>query len=198
MCTCTTCWWYSTKNEHKFLPSPFVSDDQKKVFGRFATNFDLKWDFMTRWGKGNLMCGSWSKQTGKRFVNYPINETRTTHDLPPQKKNVWLGLHQIMLKLTWNCLRCGLRHLLAGITSTFIIWIDEGLALCLAPMSRSGEREGPRSCTKIMKIFYHVQTNMAERSLLWPTHKTYHSMVIRPGVWLVEGHVTSLATVLTA
>lgn len=103
-----------------------------------------------------------------------------------------------MLKLTWNCLRCGLRHLLAGITSTFIIWIDEGLALCLAPMSRSGEREGPRSCTKIMKMFYHVQTNMVERSLLWPTHKTYHSMVIRPGMWLVEGHVTSLATVLTA
>ena len=48
------------------------------------------------------------------------------------------------LKLTWNCLTCGLRHLFGGITSTFIIWIEEGLALCLAPMSRSRERKEAR------------------------------------------------------
>ena len=46
-------------------------------------------------------------------------------------------------KLTWSCLTCGLRHLLAGITSTFMIWILEPRARCLAAISRSANKNQP-------------------------------------------------------
>lgn len=39
--------------------------------------------------------------------------------------------------LTWNCLMAGLRHLLAGMTCTFMIWIECARARWRAPISRS-------------------------------------------------------------
>ncbi len=39
--------------------------------------------------------------------------------------------------LTWRCFTCTLLHFDAGMTATFMIWIHEDLALCLAAMSRS-------------------------------------------------------------
>ena len=46
-------------------------------------------------------------------------------------------------KLTWSCLTCGLRHLLAGITSTFMIWMLDPRARCLAAISRSANKNQP-------------------------------------------------------
>lgn len=49
--------------------------------------------------------------------------------------------------LTWNCLTAGRRHLLAAISSTFMIWMEWARARCRAPMSRSaGSRGGPGEC----------------------------------------------------
>ena len=49
--------------------------------------------------------------------------------------------------LTWNCLTAGRRHLLAAISSTFMIWIEWARARCRAPMSRSAEtRRGQGEC----------------------------------------------------
>ena len=39
-------------------------------------------------------------------------------------------------QITWNWRILGLLHLLAGIDSTLMIWIEWALALCLAPISR--------------------------------------------------------------
>lgn len=43
--------------------------------------------------------------------------------------------------LTWNCLMAGLRHLLAAITWTFMIWMEWARARWRAPISRSDRRE---------------------------------------------------------
>lgn len=39
--------------------------------------------------------------------------------------------------LTWNCLMAGLRHLLAAMTCTFMIWMEWARARWRAPISRS-------------------------------------------------------------
>ena len=55
------------------------------------------------------------------------------------KKRLFLLYFQkrdVLKKITWNWVMFGLRHLLAGISSTFMTWMEWARALCLAPISR--------------------------------------------------------------
>lgn len=60
-------------------------------------------------------------------------ETEETSSRPVTPAGLWI--------LTWNCLMAGLRHLLAAITWTFMIWMEWARARWRAPISRSDRRE---------------------------------------------------------
>ena len=64
-------------------------------------------------------------------------------DLPTNDQITWLKSSEkkATATLTWYCFMWGRLHFEAAITSTFIIWIEEPRARCLAAMSRSMESD---------------------------------------------------------
>lgn len=51
-------------------------------------------------------------------------ETCTTQEIPSSNPTLAQDPPASVGSLTWNCLTAGLRHLLAAISSTFMIWIE--------------------------------------------------------------------------
>lgn len=87
--------------------------------------------------------GSWKSGRGIWLFVWRVFKPELTNIEAVQRETRWPQRHrqETVWRLTWNCLMAGLRHLLAAITWTFMIWMEWARARWRAPISRSDRQK---------------------------------------------------------
>ena len=75
--------------------------------------------------------------------------------------------HSRACGLTWNCLMAGLRHLLAAMTCTFMIWMEWARARWRAPISRSDREKTCESLAGGVSIADWWKIHQNTSGLFW-------------------------------